>query len=126
VKPCLLVYSNVVNTLYSVQDGSFGIEPSDPPSTVPWVSVDPEQPGESDRFPLYHAGPPALHCVVKAGELLYLPSMYYHHVKQEPDEQGRTIAINFWYDMHFDVKYAYYKFAEKLAGALAARECRHD
>lgn len=29
---------------------------------------------------------------VNPGEMLYLPSLYYHHVKQE---EG-TIAINYW------------------------------
>lgn len=106
-----------------MQDSSLKIDHGDePPSTVPWVSVDPDDPGTSDRFPLYNRGPPPLRCVVKAGELLYLPSMYYHHVKQKPDDQGRTIAINFWYDMEFDVKYAYYKLAEKLTGTLLASE----
>ena len=28
-------------------------------------------------------------------------------VEQEPDEQGRAIAVNYWYDMKFDARQAY-------------------
>lgn len=40
--------------------------------------------------------------------------MWYHHVRQSPDSEGRTIALNYWYDMQFDVKYAYFNFLESL------------
>jgi hypothetical protein len=73
-------------------------------------------------------------CIVgSAGEALYLPSLWFHHVKQHADAEGRCIAVNFWYtttathpspippsrvphakpwgryDMQYDVKYNYYK-----------------
>lgn len=47
---------------------------------------------------------------VKKGEVLYLPSLWYHHVQQT---QG-CIAVNYWYDMKYDIKYNYYQFVTKL------------
>jgi hypothetical protein len=29
--------------------------------------------------------------------------------------ERNTVAVNYWYDMRFDARYAYYKFAEGLA-----------
>lgn len=51
---------------------------------------------------------------VHPGEVLYLPSMWYHQVEQTPDAEGRNISVNYWYDMSFDIKYAYAKFVEQL------------
>lgn len=68
-----------------------------------------------EAYPLFFDGPPPLRVDVKAGEILYLPSMWYHHVTQTPDAEGRAIAVNFWYDMQFDVKYAYLNALKKLS-----------
>ena len=52
--------------------------------------------------------------VVKAGEALYLPAMWYHHVEQRRDESGQpAVAVNYWYDMSFDDRYAYARFAQE-------------
>ena len=60
-----------------------------------WIPVDPKKP-DLERFPLYtHASP--VECVVRPGEMLYLPAMWYHRVAQK----DFTIAVNYWYDMHF-------------------------
>ena len=42
----------------------------------------------------------AYHCTVKAGEVLYIPAMWYHRVSQTQ----LTIAVNFWYDQRFDFR----------------------
>lgn len=58
-----------------------------------------------------------------------MPSMWFHHVKQTPDSSGRTIAINYWYDMQFDIKYAYFNFLQSISYPstcnlkLAGTEC---
>ncbi|KAL8503638.1 hypothetical protein ACS0TY_022389 [Phlomoides rotata] len=51
--------------------------------------------------------------------LLYLPSMWFHHVRQSPDDTGLTIAINYWYDMQFDIKYAYFSFLQSIPYTLS-------
>eukprot|EP00041_Stephanoeca_diplocostata_P022912 m.553986 g.553986 ORF g.553986 m.553986 type:complete len:596 (-) comp22173_c0_seq13:817-2604(-) len=92
-----------------------------------WIAVDPDNP-DHDRHPLFrHAHP--LRVVVRAGQALYLPSMWYHQVSQHgspfhsgaptsSDLEGCTLAVNFWYDMSFDSKYAYFKFIESVSAAL--------
>ncbi len=47
---------------------------------------------------------------VHAGEMLYLPSLWFHHVQQTHG----CIAVNYWYDMEYDIRYNYYKFIETL------------
>ncbi|CAK9158778.1 unnamed protein product [Ilex paraguariensis] len=43
-----------------------------------------------------------------------MPSMWFHHVRQTPDGSGLTIALNYWYDMPFDIKYAYFNFLQSI------------
>lgn len=78
-------------------------------SKVPWVSVDPLNP-DFQLYPDYAKAHP-ITCTVKAGETLYLPSLWFHHVQQS----HKCIAVNFWYDMEYDIKYCYYKFLESLS-----------
>jgi jumonji domain-containing protein 7 len=40
--------------------------------------------------------------------------MWFHHVSQTPGDGGYTIAVNYWYDMQFDIKYAYFNFLQSL------------
>ncbi|XP_047341760.1 bifunctional peptidase and (3S)-lysyl hydroxylase JMJD7 [Impatiens glandulifera] len=91
----------------------------EPKIQVPWCSVNPypspdNMEKERAKFPLFFNGPKPFEVTVKAGEILYLPSMWFHHVRQSPDRLGRTIAINYWYDMQFDIKYAYFNFVRSI------------
>lgn len=48
---------------------------------------------------------------VKAGELLYLPSLWFHRVTQTTE----TIGINYWYDMNFESPmWCYFHFLQQL------------
>jgi hypothetical protein len=79
---------------------------------IPWVSVDPLR-DCSKLHPLYkHAKP--IFCTVQAGQMLYLPSLWFHHVQQS----HACIAVNFWYDMDYDIKYNYFQFISKLSDSL--------
>ncbi|KAL0371976.1 UNVERIFIED_CONTAM: Bifunctional peptidase and (3S)-lysyl hydroxylase JMJD7 [Sesamum calycinum] len=109
---------------YHQDSGECTLELEDPIACVPWCSVDPyplpeEKQREVEKFPLYFNGPKPFEVTVKAGEMLYLPSMWFHHVRQSPDETGLTIAINYWYDMQFDIKYAYFKFLQSISHSLS-------
>ena len=99
------VYKNVEPNSYGVEllleetdenDGKF--------KRISWISVDP-----SNNFPqrekvnIYEVR-------VNKGDCLYLPSLWFHHVRQSHG----CIAVNYWYDMDFDVKYCYYKMLENL------------
>lgn len=59
--------------------------------------------------------PPPLVAKVLPGEILYLPSLWHHFVEQDASPESACIAVNLWYDMAFDTKYAYFNLAEKLA-----------
>uniref|UniRef100_A0A6B2LBV2 JmjC domain-containing protein n=1 Tax=Arcella intermedia TaxID=1963864 RepID=A0A6B2LBV2_9EUKA len=76
--------------------------------TVPWIPVDPDNAAHYQKFPNFNNISP-LRVSVQPGEILYLPSMVYHKVAQT----GCTIAVNYWFDMKFDLKYAYFKFLEE-------------
>lgn len=75
---------------------------------IPWISIDPLAP-DFNKYPSYKNASP-LHVRVEAGDALFLPSLWYHHVRQS----HACIAVNFWYDMQYDVKYIYHKFLETL------------
>ncbi|CAN1143899.1 Lysine-specific demethylase JMJ32 [Linum perenne] len=110
---------------YDLDGGEFWLEMDEPARNVPWCSVNPyptRKIEKAERFPLYFNGAKPFHCTVKAGEILYLPSMWFHHVRQSPDERGCTIAINYWYDMQFDIKYAYFNFLQSIHHGNALRD----
>jgi peptidyl-lysine (3S)-dioxygenase / protease len=90
------------------------LQMEEPERMVPWSSVDPYPAAQASSFPLYFDGPAPIRCTVRAGEMLYLPSMWFHHVSQSPGPNGLTIAVNYWYDMQFDIKYAYFNFLRSL------------
>ena len=54
---------------------------------------------------------PFVEVTVRAGELLYLPALWHHHVRQCG---RRVIAVNWWHDMRFDLRYAYFQLVRKL------------
>lgn len=104
---------------YFEDNGEFSLELEDPVRYVPWCSVNPHPSSEEKerqmaQFPLYYHGPKPYEVTVKAGQVLYLPSMWFHHVSQRPDSRGLTIAVNYWYDMRFDIKYAYFNFLQSV------------
>ncbi|CAE6464459.1 unnamed protein product [Rhizoctonia solani] len=70
------------------------IEPI-PDSTVRWAEVDPTV----SSIPNTEVGTP-LRVTVRAGDALYLPAGWWHHVAQSGDiESGICIAVNWWYDV---------------------------
>ncbi|XP_058804825.1 bifunctional peptidase and (3S)-lysyl hydroxylase Jmjd7 isoform X2 [Phymastichus coffea] len=77
-------------------------------NSVPWISIDPLNPNYK-KYPRYKNAT-KIQVKVDKGDVLYLPSLWFHHVKQS----HACIAINYWYDMEYDIKYAYYKFLETL------------
>ncbi|XP_057300211.1 bifunctional peptidase and (3S)-lysyl hydroxylase JMJD7-like [Hydractinia symbiolongicarpus] len=77
-------------------------------TSIPWISINPLSP-DLKRFPLYqHSN--SLKVTLRPGDVLYLPSLWFHHVQQS---EG-TIAVNFWYDMEYDIKYNYFKLIENI------------
>ncbi|XP_035827441.1 bifunctional peptidase and (3S)-lysyl hydroxylase Jmjd7 isoform X2 [Aplysia californica] len=90
------------------EDGKFEIIDEVDSPEVPWINIDPLNP-DLEKYPNYAKAQP-MTCRVKAGQMLYLPSLWFHHVRQSHG----CIAVNFWYDMVFDFKWAYFRFLEQL------------
>ena len=87
-----------------------------PMANVSWPSATPSSVRRD-------GGPPAFVVTLSAGETLYLPAMWYHHVEQglcpneaendaDDDSRQYTIAVNFWHDMRFDDRFATARFLE--------------
>ncbi|CAD7086264.1 unnamed protein product [Hermetia illucens] len=92
-------------------NGEMYIEPvieDDAALETEWVSIDPLNP-EIEKFPNYEKAN-VFEIRVNSGDILYLPSLWYHHVRQS----HKCIAVNFWYDMEYDARYCYYRMMEKL------------
>lgn len=87
---------------------------------VSWSPLDPADFDESSighnecmkQYPLAkHAMGLHMKVEVKAGETLYLPAMWFHRVTQAEE----TIAINYWHDMKYNMKYVYYNLIDSLS-----------
>lgn len=95
---------------YETKNDELKVSIDEPKFTQKWYSLDPYNPN-FDKYPLSkHATPYRI--VLKAGECLYLPSLWFHHIKEKVDEENKVIAINFWYDMTLGPLYRYYKYLE--------------
>lgn len=87
------------------------VTPSDLSSSP---SSDDEPSGDGPSGASSSDEPTPLTIEVHAGECLYLPAMWYHYVQQRRGPQGEpAIAVNYWYDMAFDDRFAYAKFTEE-------------
>lgn len=47
---------------------------------------------------------------LEKGDILYLPSLWFHHVRQSHG----CISVNYWYDMVYDIKYCYNEMLKAL------------
>lgn len=90
------------------KDGEFDIVDDFETGKVPWVAINPLKPN-LEKYPQYSQASP-ISVTVNAGQILYLPSLWFHHVQQSHG----CIAVNYWYDMEYDIKYNYYKFVESI------------
>jgi len=72
-------------------------------------------PEDQQRYPLLqHAT--ALEVTVGAGDMLYLPSCWWHCVEGSDD---RNIILNWWFGQHADKKQAAFQATKKLSGGYA-------
>lgn len=90
------------------RDGEFQIEDDVDTGEVPWIAVNPLDPDLS-HYPEFGKAR-GVEVTVREGEILYLPSLWFHHVRQSHG----CIAVNYWYDMQFDIKYNYYNFLQNV------------
>ncbi|KAK6528500.1 hypothetical protein TWF281_009741 [Arthrobotrys megalospora] len=64
---------------------------------------------------------------VKAGEMLYLPALWYHQVAQKVDEkEGVCVAVNYWYDMDFSGPFvSMVNYVRDMAAVVIEEESRY-
>nr|XP_021524458.1 jmjC domain-containing protein 7 isoform X1 [Aotus nancymaae] len=98
-------------TYQLTEEGAFKVVDEEAMEKVPWIPLDPLAP-DLARYPSYSQAQ-ALRCTVRAGEMLYLPALWFHHVQQSHG----CIAVNFWYDMEYDFKYSYFQLLDSLTKA---------
>jgi hypothetical protein len=88
------------------------------PATVRWIAANVHRKNEEQHladFPLLAYTHP-ITIKVRAGEMLYLPALWFHSVTQTKE----TVAINYWYDMKFDSPaWCYFHFLSQLQPAPA-------
>ena len=94
-----------------------GIQPEPDCPRTPWIDIDPRDPLTSN-IPGTHP----LVVTVRAGETLYLPSYWFHHVRQEHG----TIAVNYWYDIDYGPAFGLFNLLDKLSVAREKDEDSDD
>ena len=90
------------------QEGDWTQEVNPHSPHVNWVAIDPLSP-DTETYPEY-CNSRQYQVTLRSGDVLYLPSLWFHHLTQS---QG-CIAVNYWYDMEFDVKYILFNLLQKL------------
>lgn len=96
------------------KNGAMQIKPlfddNDKPVTLDWVSIDPLAP-DLKKYPNYSKAN-VYRVRINSGDMLYLPSLWYHHVQQS----HKCIAVNYWFDMEYDSRYCLFKMMERMCG----------
>ena len=83
----------------SAIDESLVIKQDPQAEAVPVAMWDPDLP-EEQSTEYSHLSKP-LRVTLREGDILYLPALYYHKVKQSCGDEGFCCAVNYWYDMDF-------------------------
>lgn len=90
-------------------------------SRIPWIPIDPSLPRSTleQMYPYYRYARPET-VTVEAGEMLYLPAGWFHHVRQECGqwEDGSPspcVAVNYWFDMDYEGdRYPFHQLITRL------------
>lgn len=81
-------------------------------STTRWIVSDVNKcinEHSDSEFPLLSKAHP-IKVLVSEGEMLYIPSLWYHRVTQTCE----TVGVNYWFDMKFDHRWCYFNFLQNL------------
>lgn len=101
----VLIDKNDIHTDFAirvVRSRGIGLASSDGATTLvvnnmsSYSPVNISDPRVLERFPRFANATP-ITCEVRAGDLLFVPSRWWHEVKSIGDENGKTVAVNWWY-----------------------------
>ncbi|TPX40111.1 hypothetical protein SeLEV6574_g06786 [Synchytrium endobioticum] len=87
---------------------------------VPWIPINMSK-VDKIHYPLFEQYCKPFKVTLNKGDMLCLPSLWHHHVQQASTPlSGFTaaIAVNYWYDMGFDIKHACYMLVRNLSKQL--------
>ncbi|KAK3650759.1 hypothetical protein LTR56_006164 [Elasticomyces elasticus] len=97
--PCVNEQLLQTGRYVSADDGELIVRLDEEAERIPVATWDPDEP-EQRTTPYSHLAKP-LRVTLREGDLLYLPSMWYHKVSQRIGDEGFVCAVNYWYDMDF-------------------------
>ena len=92
-----------------------------PTESITWISSDPDNPLDLLQHPKLQYTHP-IHVKVHAGEVLYIPALWYHQVSQT----CITIAVNYWHDMKFDFRWVLYQHVRRTKTTTTTKENNSD
>merc|ERR1719262_1669522 len=101
-----------IKTESSRDYSKFSIEEIDE-GTIPWIVIDPLNPNFTE-YPEFRKTTP-FYLRLNAGDILYLPSLWFHHLRQSHG----CIAVNFWYDMDYGPLFAHQNFLKNVIDLMA-------
>lgn len=91
------------------------IKIDEPEAYVPLPTWDPDNPKDNKTRYTPYARP--LRVRVDQGDVLYLPALWYHKVKQIAGDEGICCSVNYWYDMDFSGPFqCSARFVQEVAG----------
>ncbi|KNC56398.1 JMJD7-PLA2G4B protein [Thecamonas trahens ATCC 50062] len=106
-------------------DGEWFIDEVAPIKHQNWIAVDPLSPDYA-RHPLFKYAAP-IDVTLEEGDMLFLPTHWYHQVSQSVDAEGKCIALNYWFK--HDVPYDYvdlFNATESAAQAILGERFLYD
>ncbi|XP_076270256.1 jumonji domain containing 7 isoform X1 [Rhynchophorus ferrugineus] len=105
-------YENYPVRKYSnVRPDGFDVERVPDQETISWVAVDPLRFDQVRDYPDFFKKARTFEVRVGKGDVLYLPSLWFHHVRQSHG----CIAVNYWYDIDYsNPTFCYYQMLSKM------------
>ncbi|KAL5119668.1 hypothetical protein ACEQ8H_002514 [Pleosporales sp. CAS-2024a] len=114
-----LLHPPVSTLSHHIRKDDLCIQIDEPMHYVPLPMWDPDRPGENTSPYSPYARP--MRVTVRQGDVLYLPALWYHKVKQVAGHQGVCCSVNYWYDMDFTGQF---QVATMFVGEIARLESR--